>query len=180
MKNKNWLHIPILAYPYFVIMSLLFLFKGSSLGAVYQVVFTFFANNIFLYFGFVIFVGLICFILHVIYVICFLRKQDPFYVAKKALKAKLILIPAYIINFILSVLMIIAIWVIPFVLLFVFIDVAYLIITGIMTCMAIVKSSKITGQKFPEYKFSFISQFFFVLDLVGSIILVKKLRPLTK
>jgi len=181
-KKSAWATITTILLPYLVLFALALIFLSGDIRIFEWIMeYVFWGNGLLL----IAVLLLYCVFVGILNVTCLLshmrQRKDALLLAKTAVKIKLLQIPAYILIFILGVVMIITIFTIPFSIgLFLF-DCVCLCMSGLWTVCAAVQAMR-QGICKPQEAFLFIAlQFIFCVDVISSIvfyILLKKRRQI--
>ena len=178
MKQKwKLISIPMAITPYLALFVLVLIYLSPTTAFFGWIMEEIFHNNgILLIATF----SIICVIHTVLTIICsawlISRKQDALAVAKTAMIIKLIQIPAYILIFVLGVLLVIAIWTIPFSIALFLVDCLSVFMTGLLVFSSVVISLKNKHFKFKEVFWIVLLQFVFCLDVIAAVLLYRKLK----
>ncbi len=178
MKRKVLLSaIPALILPYVALLSLALIFFSSKVAIFDSVMENVFNNNGLLLIGVLLLFFVISAVLSVVFFVISIRNGwNALSLAKTAMIVKLIQIPAYVLIFILGVLLAITIFTLPFVLLLFLVDCFSLFSSGAIAVSAMINSVKQGEFKLKEVIGFIISQFIFCADVVMAIVFYKKLK----
>lgn len=120
------------------------------------------------------------FISFILCAVCFIlsikRKWDPLSLAKAAMIIKLTQIPAYLIIFVLGMLLATTIWLIALVLLLAFFDYVFLIMSGSVCIAAAINSEDDKRKALKKNLWIVICQFIYLADVIASVILYFRLK----
>ena len=105
-------------------------------------------------------------------------RWDPLFTAKSAMIIKLIQIPAYIIIFVFGVLFAITIWLYVVSIIAMIVDYITLLMSSSLSLSAIINLIRDKKLSFKKSILLIISQFVFCVDVVGAIILYRKIKKL--
>lgn len=176
-RKKIWLVLPVALLPYIVLCATvipLFSTKVPLLDAIMENVFQ--DNALYL----VSAVLLFALIAAVLSVLCFtvsIRKQwDALSLAKTAMIIKLIQVPAYILIFILGVLLMITIFTIPFSIGMLILNCLTLVLTGLLSIAAVVIAIRQNYFTLNDSLWIVVLQLIFCADVFASIALYRKLK----
>ena len=177
-KKRIWLVLPSLFLPYFLLLSFAIIFFSPFLVER----FTALLENpvgILLVIPLFILYCLGCIVPCGIFALLSIKNNwDEKSIAKTAMIFKLVQIPAYIIIFVLGVLLFMAIWTIPVSILFMVVDVLSVALTSTITISSILlllKDDKIERKRAILF---IVSQLFFCVDVLGAILYYRHLKRL--
>ena len=176
-KNCIWYILPTALLPYIALGVLAIIFfsaKSPALDAVMQSVFQ---GNMWYLVAVLLLFCLLAAALSAVYFVRSIRKEyDALQLAKCAMVVKLLQVPAYIAIFVLGVLLVLAIFTIPFALGLLLIDCLTLLLTGLMTITAVINAVRQGDYKISETAWVVILQVVFCADVVAAAVFYRKLR----
>ena len=177
MRKKIWMLIPAICIPYLALFTLATLFFSAEtpfFGFLMEFVFQ---NNLFLLLGPLGFFCLLTLAASVVYVVMSVRKGwDALTSAKYAMILKLAQVPAYVVIFVLGILLAITIFTIPFAIGLWLLDCFTLLISGLFMLAAVINSVRQGVFKSTEVSWFVILQLFFCLDVVAAVVFYLKLK----
>ena len=178
MKSKKvLLIIPSLSLPYIALLSSVTTFFSNKNVFFEFIMDTVFQGNGLLLIGSVFVYGIIATLLSIVFFVLALKgKHDAYALSKTALTVKLILIPSYVIIFVLGLLLAISLFTIPFAIGLFLVDCATLFSSGMI---AVAASVNATRQGLLDRRIAVIVnilQFFFCIDIVAALILFIELK----
>lgn len=179
-KKAFLLSIPTLLTPYIALLSLALIFLSTEVKLFEVIMESVFQNNgLLLIAALVIYCSLTVALCIACFFISVFKWRDALSTAKTAMLIKLIQIPAYVVIFVLGVLMTIAIFTIPFTIGLFLVDCLCLFLTGLPVLASIICAVRQGTLKFREVIWVIILQFVFCADVVAAIIYYKKLKEAT-
>lgn len=170
-KKRIWLIIPSFFLPYLILLTLATMFSVEN--PIFEFVMKYLFNNN----GLLLIAFTLLFVLFasVLSIICFIlslqKKWDPLSLAKSVMIIKLLQIPAYIVIFILGAVFLLTIFTYAITFFLFLFDCISLILTGLITISAIINAMHQQLIDKSESILFIILQFFFVADVVSSVIL---------
>ena len=176
-KKKFWLGIPTILLPYLALFTLATVFLSTKIDFFrYIMEYVFESNALYLIGTFI----LCCILTTILNIICFAfsiyNKWDALSLVKTMMIIKLIQIPAYVLIFVLGIILAITIFTFPFSIgLFLF-DCLSLFLTGALVVSAAINSIKQGLFKLKDILWIMILQFFFCVDVISTIIFYVKLK----
>lgn len=176
-KKRIWYIIPAALLPYAALLVLATIFFSTRHRIFGFIVEEIFQGNIwFLLAAFFLF----CLLSTALSTICFVKsireKWDPLSLAKYAMITKLIQIPAYILIYILGVLLFISIFTFAFSIGLFLLDCLAVVLTGLLTIAAAINAIRWDIFRTKEVLWIIILQFIFCADVAASIVLYRKLK----
>lgn len=181
MTRRNiWMIIPALLLPYLALFILTTIFLSPKIAFFRYIMESVFNSNALYLIGAFI---LCCIVTAILTISCFLvglyKEWDALSLAKIVMIVKLFQIPAYVLIFVLGILLMITIFTIPFSIgLFLF-SYFSLFLTGAMVVSAGINSIRQGVFKLKEVLWIMVLQFVFCADVVSSIIFYVKLKNVT-
>ena len=178
-KRNFWMVIPILLLPYLALFTLATVFLSTKIAFFRYIMESVFGSNaLYLIATFI----LCCIITMVLCIICFAlsiyKKWDALSLAKTVMIIKLVQLPAYVLIFVLGVLLTITVFTYPISIgLFLF-DCLSLFLTGVLAVSAVINSLIQGAFKLRNVLWIIVLQFVFCADLVSSIIFYVKLKKI--
>ena len=178
IKRKNsYLLLPVTILPYFALFCLAFLYGSTTIPPFQIVMERLFQNNIFYLFGAIVLFFLLAAGLSIFHFIRSLRRaQDALALAKTAVIIKLIQIPAYILIFLLGILLLITPFTAIFSGLLFLIDCLTLCLTGLITVAAAINAGKQGLLPTEQSLLLLLLQPVFCADVIAALLLYRKLR----
>ena len=177
MKKKLWLLIPAICIPYLALFTLATLFFSAETPFFGFLMESVFQNNLFLLLGPLGFFCLLVLTVSIVYVVLSVRKGwDALTLAKYAMILKLTQVPAYVVIFVLGVLLAITIFTIPFAIGLWLLDCFTLLISGLFMLAAVVNSVRQDVFESREVCWYAILQLFFCADVVATVVFYRKLK----
>ena len=172
-KRIGWI-LPAVVLPYVALLCMAVVFLRNPVSTWFMK--WIFQNNGLLLLAFFAVFALLSILLSVLCFVMSLRQQwDPISLAKTAMIVKLIQIPAYLIVFVIGVLMILSIFTFAFSVLLWVMDCVTLVLTGMLSvAAAIIGNRKQLLSNKETIMFSLL-QLVFVADVVATIVLYRKL-----
>ena len=176
-KKKFWIVIPTILLPYLALFTLATVFLSTKIDFFrYIMEYVFGSNSLYLIGNFI----LCCILTTILNIICFAfsiyNKWDALSLVKTMMIIKLIQIPAYVLIFVLGIILAITIFTFPFSIgLFLF-DCLSLFLTGALVVSAAINSIKQGFFKLKDILWIMILQFFFCVDVISTIIFYVKLK----
>ena len=180
-KKRIWLALPTALLPYVALFALATIFLSTKL-AFFEVTMesVFGGNGLYLFAAFLLYC-LLCMALGVVgFVVGICKKWDAVSLAKFAMIVKLIQIPAYLALFVLGLLLMLAIFTIPFSIVLFFVCSLTLALTGLWVVSASITALRQGICKPQEVIWVMILQFVFCADVVASIIFYVTLKKKQK
>ncbi len=169
--------IPSLLLPYIALLSLALIFFSTKIELFESIMENIFQSNGLLLIGVLLLYFVVSSVLGIVFFVAGIKNGwNALSLAKTAMIVKLIQIPAYVLIFILSVLLIFTIFTIPFALLLFLVDCFSLFLSGLISVSAIINSVNQGNFKSKEVIWFIISQFIFCADVVMTIIFYRKLK----
>ncbi len=179
-KKLFVLSIPTLLSPYIAIFTLAVVFLSTKVKLFEAIMESIFQNDGLLLIAALVIYFLLTFALCIAtFFISTFKFCDALSAAKNAMLIKLIQIPAYVVIFVLGVVMTIAIWTIPFTIALFWIDCLCLFLTSLPVISSIICAVRHGTMKFQEVIWVIILQFVFCADVVAAIIYYKRLKEAT-
>ena len=176
-KKRIWFIIPTALLPYLVLFALATVFFSTKHPFFERIMVSVFHGNAIIL---LIALSLYCLLAAVIsilgFVISIRMGWDCFSLVKSAMIVKLMQVPAYILIFVLSVLLATTIFTIPFSIGLFLIDCLTLYLTGLVTIAAAVNAVRQDKIKSTEALLIIILQFIFCVDIVASIAFYARLK----
>ena len=176
-KKRFWFIIPTALLPYLVLFALATVFFSTKYPFFERIMVSVFHGNAIIL---LIALSLYCLLAAVIsiwgFVISIRMGWDCFSLVKSAMIVKLMQVPAYILIFVLSVLLATTIFTIPFSIGLFLIDCLTLYLTGLVTIAAAVNTVRQDKIKSTEALLIIILQFIFCVDIVASIVFYARLK----
>lgn len=158
-------------FPYTVLIAMWLIFSSS------KIMDTVFQGNAWLLIGVVCLFLVAAFSLCIVdFLMCVFKPLNTVSLAKSVLTVKLLQIPAYLAIFVLGALSMITIFTIPFTIAFVFIDIATIIMTGMMGNASVIVAFRENKLSKCEATVFSVLQYIFCVDVVASIVLFAKLK----
>lgn len=178
MNSKRiWLMMPAATMLYLMIALLLFVFFGTQVSWISHIMEKVFQNNalpvlaaLLLHAVGALALSVVCSVLAIV------KKWDALSLAKAAMILKLAQIPAYVAIFVLGVFLFIAIWTIPFVILFVMVDYLVLVMTGLLNTAAVIGAVREKAMPVKSVIWVMVLQLVFCADVVASVVFYKQLK----
>ena len=180
-KKRIWLALPTALLPYVALFALATVFLSTKLSF-FEVTMesVFGGNGLYLFAAFLLYC-LLCMALGVVgFVVGICKKWDAVSLAKFAMIVKLIQIPAYLTLFVLGLLLMLAIFTIPFSIVLFFVCSLTLALTGLWVVSASITALRQGICKPQEVIWVMILQFVFCADVVASIIFYVTLKKKQK
>ena len=176
-KKAFILLLPSALLQYVTLLCMAIIFFCTRNSAMQFVMERIFDSNIFVLIAVFLIYFVTSFVLAIIcYIIAFVKSPEPLALAKTATIIKLIQIPAYIVNFVLSILFIITIFTIGFAVVLLAVNCVCLFISGALNILAMFIAVRKGVLKTGECILYAVFQFVFCLDIVSSVLLCRKLN----
>ena len=177
MKKRNLLLIPIILIPYVFLLTILTIFFGTEKIFFKFILEKIFQGNVQYLLGTFLICCIITFILSALYFIfSIVKKWDPLSQSKIIMIIKIVHIPAYILIFILGLILMITIFTFPFIILLFIFDCWLMLLTSLLLIASILNSIRNKTFKVKELIWLIILQFIFCDDVISSIIFYFKLK----
>ena len=178
MKKKLLLFaIPILLLPYFALFALATIFFSTKLTFFRLIMESVFHSNALLLIAALMIYCLVAIAVSVVCLVMGIRKKwDALLMAKTAMIVKLAQVPAYIVIFILGVMLAITIITIPFAIMLFFVDCLSLVLTGLLVIASVIITIRQGVLKPKDVRWVTLLQFVFCADVVASVVFYLKLR----
>lgn len=181
-KKRIWLLVPTLALPYFVLCAFTITLFSTKHPLCRYIMERIFAGNGLLLIATILTFSLLAAVLSVTCFIISIRKQwDALPLAYTAMIMKLLQIPAYVVIFILGVVLLTTIMAIPISFSLFLLDCLTLVLTGLLTTAAAVLALRKQTITRKEFGLLVALQLVFCADIIASILLytILKKRKLT-
>ena len=176
-KRCNWLLVPSILLPYILLATLAFIYLGPTVPVLDYIWTNLFFDNIFVLAAWLVAYVFVAFGLTIIYfIISMKKKQEPLALAKTAAVIKLVQIPAFIVLFVLGLLMLITVFTLPFVVVFVIFDFLTIVLSGMVVIAAVVNAYRKKTLSIGVGIVFILCQLVFVADIVTAIVLWGTLR----
>ena len=176
-RKRIWFLIPTVLLPYLALGSvllILFCTRSAFLGAIMENVFR---NNIWLLAGSLLIYCVLCLVLSILCFIFSLKNNwEALWLAKTVMRIKLILIPAYVMIFVLGFFLAITLFTMPFAFVLFLVDSLTLIMTGMVNIAAIILASQQKQLPIKSFLWFFLLQFVFCADVIASILFYTRLK----
>jgi hypothetical protein len=176
-KKAFILLLPSALLQYVTLLCMAIIFFSTRNSVMQFILERIFGGNVFalitvflIYFAVSLILAIIC------YIISLVKNPEPLALAKTATIIKLIQIPAYIVNFVLSILFIITIFTIGFAVVLLAVNCVCLFISGVLNILAMFIAVRKGVLKTGECILYAVFQFVFCLDIVSSVLLCRKLN----
>ena len=180
-KNCIWYILPTALLPYIALGVLAIIFFSAKSPVLDAVMESVFRGNMWYLVAVLLLFCLLAAALSAVYFVRSIRKEyDALQLAKCAMVVKLLQVPAYIAIFVLGVLLVLAIFTIPFALGLFLIDCLTLLLTGLMTVAAAINAVRQGHCKTKETVWVIILQFIFCADVVAAAVFYRKLKNTKK
>lgn len=177
--KKIWPTVPIILLPYFALLTLATVFLSTDVAFFRWIMKSVFRGNALCLIAALLIYCLLVTALSVVYfIVSIYKKWDPLSLAKIFMTVKLLQIPAYVLIFVLGVLLSFAIFTIPFTAALFFLDCLSLFLSRLGVASAVINAFGQGIFKPKEIVWVLIAQFVFCLDVIASIILYIKLKNL--
>lgn len=178
-KKAFLLLLPSTLLQYVTLLCMAIIFFSTRNSAMQFVMEKIFDSNIFVLIAVFLIYFATSFVLAIIcYIIAFVKSPEPSGLAKTAMIIKLIQIPAYIVNFVLSVLFILTVFTIGFAVVLIAVNCFCLLISGVLNIIAMFIAVRKGVLKTGECILYAVFQFVFCLDIVSSVLLLHKLKKI--
>ena len=182
MNKKNvWTAIATILLPYLMLLALALIFLSTKLAFFEWIMQFVFWNNALLLILALLFC---CILVAILNVLCFIanirQKEDALALAKTAMIVKLTQIPAYVLIFVLGVLLLLTIFTIPFTIALFFFDCACLFLSGLWVASSAIYAIRQGICKPQKTIWAIILQFVFCADVVSSIVFYIMLKKSQK
>ena len=174
--KRIWLVIPAALIPYlclFTMATMFFCFDYQFFRIIMEKVFNY--NGPLLVLTLFIIVAVSCVLSIISFVLSICKKWDPVSLAKTSAIIKLLQIPAYLLIFVLGVLLLISIFTFAVSFILCFLDCLTLVLTSLITVAAIVNARRQRLITKTEAVIFSILQFIFVVDVIFSILFLFKI-----
>lgn len=178
MKDRRmWYLVPTALFPY-VILGALTLTLFSSENSVFEFIMVSLFNSNIWNLAFILLLYCIAAIVcNLIFSLDGVNKaRDTLSLAMTAMLIKLIQVPAYVMIFVFGVLLMITPFTIPFTLVLFLLDCLTLVLSGLVTTVAVVNAVRRGAIKLNEAILFVLLQLIFCADVVASILLYKKVK----
>lgn len=178
--KKYLLLTPLALFPYLILLSMYLIFFQYELLAYIEhllIMEGFYIPIVFIILGMLLFLWLLSFVFLFVFSHCCSKQENGLLeLARSNLVVKLIHIPAYLIIFILGIICLITVFTIGFSLAFIIFDCMTIFLTGMLGLCAILRGRS-HGLFYGKRTIFFaVLQFLFCLDIVGAILLYRKVR----
>lgn len=181
MKKRILLTVATALLPYFVLFALAVIFFLNDYPVFGFFMESVFHSNVLNLFAVIL---IYCFFNIVLCFVCFIaevyKKTDALQLAKSAIVMKLILLPSYLVIFVLGFFLMITIFTFPFSIGLFLLDCLTLFLTGLFNLAAIINSVRQGFFKTKEVIWIAILQFIFCADVIASLVFYYKLRKRCK
>lgn len=176
-KNSIWYILPAALLPYFALGTLTVIFFSTKVPVLETVMESVFRGNIWNLIALLLLFCLLAAGLCVVYFVSSIRKEyDALQLAKCAMAVKLLQVPAYIAIFVLGVLLVLAIFMIPFAVGLLLVDCLTLLLTGLMTVAAVINAVRQGYCKTGGIIWIVVLQFIFCADVIAAALFYGKLK----
>lgn len=176
-KHRIWYILPTVLLPYLVLCSLALIFLSTNHPFFRSIMKTVFHSNALYLFAALLIFCILAAILTIVFFFMGLSKGwNPLSMAKTAMIVKLIQVPAYIMIFILGVLLAITVFTIPFSVGLFLVDCLTLFLTGLITSAAVINAVRQSNFSIKETIWVIILQMFFCADVIASIVFYSMLK----
>ncbi len=178
-SKKIWLMIPAILNPYLFMLSVTGMLLSAKVEFIIESQFLA-SYGIFIWYGFFIILGLVSIALTVlVFVLSLKGKWDPLFLSKCAMIIKLIQIPAYILIFVYGVLFAVTVWLFVVSFIAIIVDYITLLMSSSFNIAAIINLIREKKLSFKKSIPLIISQFIYCVDVVGAIILYRKIKKIS-
>ena len=176
-EKRIWMIIPTALLPYLGLFTLATIFFSTKCSFFEYIMVSIFRNNAL---NLIAVLLICCIIATLINIICFvasIRKGwDALSLAKSAMIIKLIHVPAYVLIFVLGILLTLTIFTIPFSVGLFLLDCLTLLLSGLLTTASIINTVRQGVFKAKDIFWIIILQLVFCADVVASIVFYFKLK----
>lgn len=178
-KKLLLIFIPIAIVPYLSLFALATIFFSTTLPFFGWIMDSVFDSNalyliaaLLLYYILAVALSIVCFVVSIY------AKWDALSLAKAAMIIKLIQIPAYVLIFVLGLMLLITIFTYPFSIALFMLNCLSMFMTGLLVIASVISAIRNNIFSFTEISWVILLQFVFCADVISSVIFYNKLKRL--